>query len=492
MKIPSLISKTKILSGYQCKKSLYLKTHHKDLVPAVTPEQQSIFDIGHEVQEFARRRFSGGKLVDCLPWDFIGALRKTKDFLAEKEKILFEAAFEYKGCFAKADIITYSESTERWTIYEVKSGTKIKDEYLDDVGLQTWIMANSGLPIEQINLMYINPACQFPNLENLFVVEDVTEKLRERYLEISPKLNELFKSLRSESVPDQDIGPHCDSPNPCVFKEYCWTEKQIPEFSVLNLPGFQQKKWIYYQAGVVSVDDERLIDLNPLQERIVQTHRNHQPYTDQVGIKNSLSTWKYPLIFLDFETINPAIPQYPGTRPYQQVPFQFSVHMLEHPNAEVIHHEYLHQDESDPRPPLIEKLLEVCGKKGSIVAYYSQFEAQRLQEMADAFDHHRDELTSLISRLVDPLPIIRENIYREEFAGSFSLKIVAPTLLGLKYTYDHLTVKDGLAAQRAFKEIISSKTADSRKSFLVQACLDYCKQDTLVMVKLVEYLFNLS
>jgi hypothetical protein len=488
MAIPKLLSKTKLMRGYQCEKSIYLTIHHKELEPAITPEQQAIFDQGNAVGIEARKRFANGVLVDNKPWDFFGSLKRTRELLAEKTPVIFEAAFEHNGCYARADVIQYSEHSGRWTIYEVKSSTKIKDEHLDDVGLQVWIMAKSGLPIEQINLMYINNACKYPDLSNLFITEDVTEKLREKYLEISPKINKLFSALKSDHVPDIDIGAHCSLPNDCPFSSHCWAEKHVPEMSVLNLPQIKNLKWDLYKQGILNLDDSRLTDLTPLQQRVVDVFKSKQRFIDIEGIRHSMKEWKYPLVFLDFETINPAIPRYEQTTPYQQVPFQFSVHIWPTPSADLTNKEYLHTDKSDPRPQLIPALLEACGTEGSIVAYYGKFESSRIAELAEFSPEYKIELEALLPRIVDPLPVIRDFIYDDEFNGSFGLKSVGPALLGNKFSYDDMLVNNGTAAQRAFEQIISENTNPTLKNELIQASIEYCRKDTLVMVELVKWL----
>jgi hypothetical protein len=247
--IPKLISKTKIMQGYQCHKNIYLSVHKKELIPKVGPELQALFDQGHQVTIEARKRFPQGVLVDNPAFDFGGSLKKTRELLAAHTPSIFEAAFEYKGCYARADVITYNESTQRWSIYEVKSSTKVKDEHLDDVGLQVWIMANAGLPIEKISIMHLNSLCKYPNLDNLFTEEDVTDKLRALHTKISPRLNEIFKDLRLDQVPDVDIGAHCFEPRECQFKDHCWSQKNIPELSLFSIPGLREKKWELYTEG---------------------------------------------------------------------------------------------------------------------------------------------------------------------------------------------------------------------------------------------------
>ncbi|MCC6277278.1 MAG: DUF2779 domain-containing protein [Oligoflexia bacterium] len=230
--------------------------------------------------------------------------------------------------------------------------------------------------------------------------------------------------------------------------------------------------------------------MTPIQQRVVDVYKTKKRYTDIAGIKNALASWKFPLIFLDFETINPAIPRYENTGPYQQVPFQFSAHIWESPESELVHKEYLHIDSSDPRPKLIPLLMEACKGVGNIVAYYSAFETQRIEELADYSKEHKAGLLKLLDRFVDPLPIFRDFVYDNGFEGSFSLKTVAPSILGDSHSYEGVVVADGSAAQRAFEEIINPITNSERREKLIKASLEYCKKDTQVMVDLVKWLMG--
>lgn len=490
--LPKLLSKTRLMRGYQCLKSIYLTIHHKELEPPVTPDLQAIFDQGNVVGAEARKKYPNGVLVDFPAWDFFGSLKKTRELLKQETEVIYEAAFEYKGCYARADIIVYSKESKRWSVYEVKSTTKVKDEHLDDVGLQAWIMVNAGLPIEKIHILHLNTDCRYPDLSNLFKEVDVTEELRARHSNIPKRLTSIFDSIRNQNPPDVDIGPHCSSPNDCPFISHCWSERKIPEYGVFNLPGIKSKKWDFYKDGIVSLDDPRLTDISENQKIVVQCFKDNIRYINKIGIQSELSKWKFPLVFLDFETINPAIPRYEKTKPYQQVPFQFSAHIWPNPDTAIIHKEYLHTDKSDPRDELIPKLLEACGKTGSIVSYYAQFESARISEMADYSKIHTNELLALLDRIVDPLPLIRENVYDNAFKGSFSLKDVAPAILGDNASYAGMSVDNGTAAQRAFEEIINESTPSDRRKELIQASLDYCRKDTIVMVDLVKWLYSTS
>lgn len=488
-KLPRLLSKTKLMRGYRCLKAIYLTIHQPEAEAPITPELQALFEQGHAVGAAARDLFPGGVMIDNLPWDFTGAVAKTNEMIAQGATIIYEAAFEHMGCYARADILVLSPETKRWRIYEVKSTLSVKDEHLQDVGLQTWIMAKCELPIDTIHIMHLNPAYRYPT-GDLFCMEDVTQKMRDIYLSIKPKLAEIYQTLQQPAAPAIDIGEYCLKPNECGFKAHCWKAKKIPEFSIFNLPGIYDRRWELYQAGIIKVDDPRLTDLNALQERIVECYQSNTRYVDDAGIEEELTYWEFPLVFLDFETINPAIPRYQGTKPFQQVPFQFSVHVWASPDSEVSHHEFLHTTENDPRPSLIPALIAACGQEGTILAYYATFEIGRIKELIEFAPEHGEALQKIVDRLVDPLPLIKACVYDNAFKGSFSLKKVAPALLGEEASYQSMLVGDGGAAQRAFEELISAKTNAARKVLLEKAMLDYCKQDTQVMVDLAKWLYS--
>jgi hypothetical protein len=492
-RIPSLLSKTKLLRGYRCLKCIYLTVHHPELEAPITPDLQALFDQGNRVGEKAREFFPGGVLVDNVPWDFTGALAKTQALIANGTEIIYEAAFAYQGCYARADIIQFSPATKRWRIFEVKSTTKVKPEHIDDVGLQAWIMAKSGLAIEQINMMHLNSDCRYPDLSQLFVTHDVTTDIRATYLSIKPKITDILATIRTPEIPNIDIGPQCLAPTECGFTKHCWNEKKIPELSVLDLPGLRDHKWDLYYDGITQLDDPRLGDavaLTELQDRIIQVYKTKERFVDRFAIKLALADWQFPFIFLDFETINPAIPRYENCGPYNQVPFQFSVHIWPHRDAEITHTSFLHDAKTDPRDTLIPALLKACGTKGHIVAYYGKFEAARIEELAAYSPPHQEALQQLITRIVDPLPIFRQHVYDNAFHGSFSLKNVAPALLGDEHRYDDMLVANGNDAQRAFDELIADNTSAEKKAILRQAMLEYCEKDTYVMVLLVKWLYE--
>jgi hypothetical protein len=318
------------------------------------------------------------------------------------------------------------------------------------------------------------------------VIEDVTQHMRDNYTRVMPRVKEIIDTINRDKVPDIDIGPYCHDPNECPFTGHCW--KNIPEPSIFNLPGIKDRKWELYHQGIISLDDPRLTDLTEIQQRMVDVYQSGERYVDHESIHAEISQWQYPLIFLDFETINPGIPRYDGCGPYQQVPFQFSAHILTAPDAELIHHEFLFTSASDPRPTIIPALLNACGTEGSIVAYYGKFEASRIKELAEFSPADSEALLALCERIVDPLPIFRAAVYDNKFCGSFSLKYVAPALLGAEQSYEGMAVANGGDAQRAFEEMITPGIDPGRHAALTEALLAYCEKDTMVMVDLTRWM----
>ncbi len=490
--LPKLLSKTKLLRGYRCLKSIYYTIHNPEFEPEISAAQQQIFDQGNEVGIKAREYYPGGILVDCKPWEFVSSLRRTRELLHSGAEHIFEAAFEYKGCYARADILKFNKLTQRWTLLEVKSATKIKAEHLDDIGLQAWIIANSGIKLERICVIHLNSDCQYPDLSNLFVEEDVTDRLRENYTSISPRLNEIFRTLRNPQTPDIDIGPQCMSyQRECEFKNQCWKEHDVPEISIFNIPKLNNQVWEFYRKDQIRLEKLDLDLFDETQRRMIEAHLSGKRFINQQGLQSALKDWEFPLIFLDFETINPAIPKFKGCHPYQHVPFQFSVHVLSSRHASLEHYEFLHNENSDPRPTLIPKLLDACGTHGTVVAYYAKFEKDCLQGLAEAFTPYRNDLLALASRLKDPLPILRENFYDPQFRLSYSLKSVAPALLGEEFSYLQLAISDGAAAQRAYAQMLSEDSPKVREE-IRRDMLEYCQKDTLALVRIVRWLLGLN
>lgn len=492
------LSKSKLMLGLQCDKKLWLKTNKPELEAETSASTQMQFDEGNLVGLQAQKYFGPGDVVTVDYWDYDGAVKSTLDFINQGSKTIFEASFKYKSFFSRADIFSFNVRQKSWDIIEVKKSTSVKDYHLLDSAIQTWIILNSGFKVNSVSIMHINSDCVYPDLTNLFSTQDVTDKVMSLIPDIKIKALKLLELVQKKSEPKIKIGPHCDNPNSCPFKSHCWVD--VPDKSVFDLYRIGSKAWDLYNNGLTKITDLDASDFKDKNKKIIEVTKTNKMWIDPKGIKSELSKFKWPLYFFDFETIMPAIPRYDGTSPYTQVPFQFSCHLWESEKKGISHFEYLHTDSSDPRPGLIKAMLEGLGDSGSIVAYNQSFEISVIKKLAKFDKKNSQKLLKLIDRFVDPLPIFQNYTYHPDYLGSFSIKTVAPALLGSALSYKDLSVGSGMDAQvyanfllSGLAEDLSGTVLDSKgkvitKNQMIQSLLTYCRQDTLAMLKLVKWL----
>lgn len=490
---PALLSKSRYMRGVQCAKALYLGVYHRELEPPVSRAQQALFDQGQEVGRLARERlFPGGVFIDAKPWESRLAIARTRDAIAGGARRIYEASFGIEGAWARVDILALPESRRSWDLIEVKSSTSVKEEHLEDLACQAYIAEQAGLEVGRLFLVHLNKQCVAPGLEDLFVQAEVTQDVKPLLGRVGSRLDSFGELLARRQVPAIDIGPHCDSPYACPFQAHCFAEKHLPNPSVLDLPRFRERGWELYRSGILELSDPRLkaAELGDLQKRALEVTLSGRRFVDAEAIRQGVSSWKWPLYFLDFETRASAVPKFTGTRPYQQIPFQYSLHLELERGRPLTHGEYLHPKDTDPRHGLAESLLSAIGTEGSIVAYNARFEAGCLKALAEHLPAYRSRLEAVIARLVDPLPILREAVYDPAFLGSFSIKKVAPALLGADLSYEGLEVGDGEMAQLAYAEMVHPESEPGRREELRRALLEYCRQDTYAMVLLVRWMLN--
>jgi len=478
------LSKSRFCLGVQCLKALYLRVHEPDLAAPVDEAQQMIFDQGTEVGEEARKRYPGGELISVDHFHSDEALEATQKAILRDPPAIFEAAFAFHRTLVRIDILK-NNGDGSWDIIEVKSSTDLKDEHIPDVAIQRYVAEKAGLKVARTYLKHINRECIYPNLEDLFLDVDCTERVQEEIKTVAQRIDEMLVTLESEAPPKKDIGPHCDTPYECAFKDKCW--EHIPENSVFELNGVWDKtKFDLYHRGLIQIKDipenEKVSRAKVQQLKAVRTGT---PVTDLKGLRGFLETIQYPAYFLDFETINPAIPQYDGLRPYSQVTFQFSCHIIEIEGGEVEHVEYLAEGTGDPRPGLADALLKVLGKDGTIVAYNQSFEKTRIEELARCFPSMANDLRELLSRFIDLKDAFSKHYYHPDFHGSFSIKDVLPVLVP-DMTYEGMGVSDGGGAQAVYLKLCHPNTPSEERAKCKKDLLDYCKQDTLAMVELLK------
>ncbi|MGK7906586.1 MAG: DUF2779 domain-containing protein [Synechococcus sp.] len=472
------LTKSRYLSWLQCPKRLWLEVHQPELQPPLSPSQQRIIDQGSEVGRFAWGYFPGGQLVDSR--DRHHAIANTRQMMQAGISFIFEAAFAYQDLYIKCDVLE-NHRDGSWGLVEVKSATKVKPEHIEDLAFQSYILQKLGFSIRNIDLLRVNGKdCTFPDLSNFFIREPLTEIVLGRLSEFEHQLQLVSRTLAQTNCPDIDIGDRCSKPNPCPFKECCW--KHVPDRSIFTIPRLHaSKKSDLCAQGILHIlDIPTDYPLSNTQKQYVELIRSNQIQIDLPGIVAALSELTYPIHFLDFETINPAIPLLDGLTPYEAYPFQYSCHVLQ-ADGSVDHYEFLHDDTSDPREPLALSLVTHLQPVGSVVAYSASFEKRVLKGLALTFPTLATPLESAIVRLWDQLDIFRQHYHHPGFQGSNSIKRVFPVLCPDRIQYDSLQVQKGDDAQAHWLKMIAS-TNPADKQQMANALRDYCRLDTQAMV----------
>lgn len=480
------LTKTKYCTGIQCLKALYHSVHKKELATPPDEGQQQRFDYGKEVGAKAREYYPGGILVKADHFHREEALSETKQILAQNVPAIFEAAFYWNRTLVRVDILR-NNLDGTWDIIEVKSSTDVKDEHIPDMAIQRFIVQKCGLNIRSSILKHINRECTHPDLANLFIDSDCTERVNAEMQQAPSYLQQMFSILDRPEAPGTRIGPHCEEPYECAFKAHCW--KSVPQYSVFELTGvWATTKFELYNKGYVRISDipdgEKVSRSKPEQ---IQSVKAGKPLIDKSGIQSWIGQLEYPLYFLDFETIGAPIPKFPGTRPYNQVPFQFSCHIQNSPGGALSHIEFLVNSADDPRTLLISELLKALGTSGSIVSYNAKFEKGVIEKLAEFSISNRNELLATLPRFVDLLDIFKKHYFHPEFHGSNSIKATLPVLVP-DMSYDGLAVSNGIAAQVEYEKMFHPNTPQIVQGEIRKNLLEYCRQDSLAMARLLEVL----
>jgi len=486
--VTARLSKSRFVSGCQCLKRLYLQVHEQELAAEPDAAAERIIEQGREVGMLARQLFPGG--VEVRNEELDKAIRTTRELTANREvPAIFEGTFEHGGVLVRADIL-HRRRDGRWRLIEVKSTTDVKDHHLGDVAIQHRVVRRSGIDLAASCLAHVNREYVYDggaiDVHRFFKIRNLTRQVESLQPELTVQLRSEFRVLAMPVAPNVPVGEHCNNPFTCEFFDHC--NPPIPEDHILRLPRIHASTVAKLVAlGVQSIHD--IPENYPLTGRLRRACASVQMgqpwYSPEFG--EELRKLKYPLYFADFETVNPALPRFSGMRPYDQIPFQWSVHVQRQPGTAPEHFEFLATDRSDPRQAFISALCDVLGDHGSIVVYSQQFESQRLSDLASWLPEFSGRINKIQRRLWDLLPVIRNHVYHPAFGGSYSLKSVLPALVP-NMTYEGMKVGDGKAAGLAWESLVRGELDGWEREKIRKALLDYCGQDTLALVKLLDRL----
>jgi hypothetical protein len=477
------LSKTLFLKGLQCPKYLYLSKYHPELMDETSAERGMRFEAGREVGVYARRLFPGGVEIPYEGQPLSEQVRQTRCEIETGATTLYEATFSHEGLLVKVDIL--QKGRNGWEIHEVKGSTKVEDRHLSDLAFQYHVVQGAGLPLARAGLAHINNEYVRMgeiDVEQLFKTRDFTQEVRDRQPFIIEEIDGQREALRGP-MPEIDIGRHCEDSYGCDFSGHCWAE--VPEDSVLYLRGRGADKYTLYAQGYRRFADLPLDVLSFHQRMQVEGALYQKDSISPKKVREFLRSLSYPLCFLDFETFDVAIPPFDGTRPYQKIPFQYSLHCLEREGGEPKHHEFLALPGTDPREEIARRLVSQIADGACIVVYNRAFEKQVLESMSVCFPQFAPQIEVMIENLKDLMvPFKNKDIYLPAMEGSYSMKGVLPALVpGMGY--EDMEVADGQMATVAYHAMNMSRDPIEVER-LRTALLEYCRLDTLGMMKIVE------
>ena len=484
------ISKSKFVAGVQCLKRLYLQVHQPELAADFDEAKKAVFEQGTQVGLVAQTAFPGGVLVEASRTELDKAIKTTRELVAKAEvPAIFEATFQHEGVLVRTDVLTRNGRFGH-NLIEVKSSNSVKAEYKYDVAIQRHVLTGAGVEIRHASVMHLNREYVFDGTKfdtaQLFVHAEVKPKDAISEEEICDRLKEQFRILNKPNPPDIKAGKHCDVPHRCEFYNQCNTELPVDHISFL--PRISSKKAAELTAaGITSIKRiPAAFILSEKQRRVVDCIKSGKPFFSP-DLGDELDCLRYPLCFMDFETVSPALPRFAKMSPYNHIPFQWSVHRQEKPGGPLKHFEFLAENNSDPRLPFVESLCKAVRGAGNVVVYKQSFESSRLDDMARWLPAYKSDIKTIKAKIWDLLVVIGRNVYHPAFGGSFSLKSVLPAFLP-KMKYENLEISDGMAAGLAWAQFIDPATSLAEKTRLRKALLEYCKQDTLALAMLLDVL----
>jgi len=477
-----MLTKTNFMNYIECPTYLWLSKHMPDLLPEDTPELERIFAMGREVDELSKKLFADG--VEVKGYNQEG-WENTKKAFIRKDKVLFQPTVVADPLTCRADILTKSKKGDSWDINEVKMATTVKKEYIYDVGFQRICFENAGIKIDRTNLIHINrDYVRHGEIKvgKLFISEDITREVNKKLPEIKEEIEKALKIVEIKSRLNLQLIEGCSNPKRCEYLEcYCQGVSEI--YSVADkIPS----------KHLLALLNREILNPKKIKSDILRSigYEVKEEFTriDAGAIRSEFKKLKYPLYFFDYETYGAAIPPFDGMRPYQQIPFQYSLMIKDSPTASVRHIEFLMRRFENPVSELLAQLKRDIGPKGSVIVWFASFEMARNKEMAEMEPASADFLESVNKRIFDLMLIFKfknQMYIKSEFKELASLKIILPILCP-ELSYETLNIRGGGEASSSWPVLTSDKTSIKEKLEIEKNMLAYCKRDTEAMVGILD------
>ncbi|EAH4641989.1 DUF2779 domain-containing protein [Campylobacter jejuni] len=489
-------SKSKYIRGTQCAKSLWLQTYKKDVLSKPDENALAKFSTGDKVGELACKLFPNGVKIEFEGSSFDEKCEQTKNLLENNQEVIYEATFCYDGILIMIDIL--QNTKDGLIINEVKSSISLKDVYIDDCSLQYYVLSNLNYKIKQVNLIHLNNGYykdDFLDINQLFISNDITDKIIQNQEQVKENLKYFEEILNKKEEPDIDIGTQCFDPYECDGYEYCWIKQRnlCEKDSVFNISRLNaNKKFELYYKNIIDFKDIKDLSIfNENQQIQIKASLNKKIHINKENIKKFLNTLTYPIYHLDFETFMQAVPEFKGVKPYMQIPFQYSLHIDYKDKLE--HKEFLSECRIDPRYELAKNLINDIPKDTCVLAYNASFEKGVIRNLALIFPEFSEHLLNIEKNIKDlMLPFQNKDYYHYKMQGSYSIKKVLPALIpDMEKAYKDLElIHNGNEAMQSF-ELMQNMDQNTQVKYR-KALLEYCKLDTLAMVKILKHLEEIT
>ena len=483
------LSKSRYCRGLQCPKMLWLEKNKPEVMTEVNNE--AVLEQGNMVHEVARYLF--GEHVNIDYTDNLNEMIKDTYITIESydKVIITEASFNYENNFCSVDIL--KKDKNNYEIYEVKSSTELKDVYINDASYQYYVLTNLGFKVTKCSIVVINSSYERNGdieLDKLFIKNDITEDIINLQDNVKEKVKEINEYMEHKVEQEENLDEKCFRPYACPFFEYCSRHLEHPNvFDITVTPGLTGLK--FYKQGYHSFKDLLSAKINDKQRERIEFELYDKPdYIDKDKIKEFLDTLSYPLYFLDFETYQMPIPLYDRVKPYEQIPFQYSLHYIIGEDGKLEHKEYLAEAGEDPRRNLAERLVKDIPKDVCTLAYNMSFEKNVIKRLAEIYPDLHDHLMNIYDNIKDlEVPFSKRYYYTKNMKSSSSIKYVLPALFpdDPELDYHNLDlIHNGGEAMNSFRNM--ENMSDDEIKLTRESLLKYCELDTYAMVKILERL----
>lgn len=477
-----MLSKSNFMQFLRCSCELWLVKQRPDLVPSTDPALQRIFDEGNVVDRWAQKLFPGAVNVDGFG---MPAAVNTKKAIASGATALLQPTFMTSAISCRSDILVKNDDGT-WDIYEVKSSTDVKEDHIIDVAFQRICIEEAGVRISRTSLVHVNN--QYVrhgeiDPQQLFTKVDITHEVANAMPLAKKEIPRALAVLEWNKVPGMLHVASCTNPAECEFLSCYFSELKDDHVYSIATSLSKEKLTAFLERGLLKPEQVPADIMAELPDiKLPGAETEPTLLVDKETIKSELNSLQYPLYFLDYETFFPAVPIFDGYRPYQQMVFQYSVHVVREPNAEPEHYEYITEEMIDPAQGVAASLKNRIGDTGSVIVWNARFEASRNAEIGEHLPEFADFMASINNRMYDLMMVVKKGYYVDSrFGGSASIKKVLPVMCP-ELSYNDLAIHEGGTASASWATLTDPKTSPEAKEQLKKDMLAYCGLDTYAMI----------